>query len=175
MLARRLSFLLYFSLFSVCYAQSFFNNNTGANTTPNHILSPDEYKNMVNTLGKQNQDDLTNTVKQQLATQPKSVAPSVPSPPPVTNQTSTETSVTETPPPQPVTTTPPPPVAPVTTEQPSATPTPSYPTTTTTPPAAPQKTPENQPYTGFVNPNNNTTNQNTNSSSDQSSGWKVQY
>lgn len=112
-------------------------------------MSPDEYKNMVNSLGNQNKDILNKQAAQQYNSQ-KNVQKPVPA---VTTEKPDTTDVNNTPVVQ--------------------TPAPAIPVTTPTSPAQSGTVHTQQPFTGFGNPNNK--DQNNNSPGDKSTGWKIQY
>jgi hypothetical protein len=175
-----------------CNAQSFFNNNTdnittqqNATSAPAPAMSAQEYKNMVKSLGKQNQDELTRSVKEQFskATPPPPTMP-IQTETPETSSSATVNTTTTTPSPPPVTTTPS--VPPTTVAPPPPPPQPQpVPTTTEAPPlqsmptAAPTmpapRAPQNQPYTGFGTPANTKTDQGASPAPEKSTGWNIQY
>ncbi len=178
------------------YAQSFYNTSPQQNASPPpaQSLSDEEYKNMINNQSKQNQQNLSQSAKQQLESQ----APALPVlPPPVTvtptpSAAPAETMTTPTvaaPPVTPPTTITTPPViqsgnrpapsmmhapsqtglAPVDTPVPSA-PLPAPPLTGPSGTSAGSQS-QQQVYTGFGNSDQ----RGAKSSSEKSSGWNIQY
>lgn len=176
------SFILY-SIFSTVTAQTFTNfgnssnsnsNTTSATTTSSKpAMSAEEYKNMVKNLGKQNQDELTKTVKQDFSSQQPA--------PPVTMPAPAAPVISTTPESSPVQKTMPATVAPVMTAPPpepvitAAPPTQTAPAASSVPVApAPAAPAQNQTYTGFGSPDTNKTGTGGDQSK-ESTGWKIQY
>jgi hypothetical protein len=205
-----LSFVLLFFISSTCMAQSFFGSGMQSNTvqtnqvqspgsTSNQIMSSDDYKNLVTSLGKQNQDNLTQTSKAQLDKQAPAIevapttnasganqAPINPGQPPVNaNQVPINNTInsSNTPPNSASSPIQAPNAAaiPTTPIQTQSTPLAAPPTTLTTPnimptPSVPASAPQNQPYTGFGNfGNSNNAGSTTNSSTGNSNGWNIHY
>lgn len=154
-------------------------------------MSAEDYKNMVNTLGQQNQNNLSNQVNQQFGPdKPSSSPPPAPviaqpvSPPPVatTVQPIVQPTVQPTTPPVAIPTPAPPPITPTVepVSPPVAVPVPQpAQAPVTTPTIAP---PQSQSYTGFDSygkPKNTGTSTTPSSGSSsepkKSSGWNIQY
>lgn len=175
-------------------AQNLFNFGATQNTSsqsqsgaPPQVMSPDQFKNTVNTKSQQAKDAVNQQLKQDYNKQPplppsnNVMAPAAASPntTPVPMQNSTSPV-----PPVPVTpVAPPQTAAPSNTYAPSAGPAPNTGPTTVYPQSAPSQplsTPQPQPYTGFGTGNTNTntntnTRSNTNSAPSNSGGWNIKY
>ncbi|MBV9575050.1 MAG: hypothetical protein JO149_00305, partial [Gammaproteobacteria bacterium] len=159
---------------STCYAQSFF----GAAKTPapaapatTKVMSSDDFKSMVNSLGQQNQTALSQQLNQQLSKQPpiQSTTTSV-GENGGTNTNTTASTSSPTPPTGPVNVPPIPSGTPRTTST-AARPMPSAPMMT------PNITPQAPVYTGFGSDNHSPKNASTSPSStgDNSEGFKINY
>jgi hypothetical protein len=200
-----LTLLCFFS--SACLAQSFFLDSSPQNTASqpnrspgtNRVMSADEYKNMVNNLGKQNQDSLTQSAKDELGKQAPPIQPSIqPSQPAVINTPpsgqpsgytsnpsipTTQPSVVAAPP---VTAAPPIMTKPIMTKPPVVAAPPSQPAVTPTAralqqpvqaiaPTQPVNVTPTQTYTGYGDFGKKTDTTNTNSTSGTSNGWNIKY
>lgn len=120
-------------------------------------MTAEEYKNMVNNLGKQNKDSLSKEVSQQYNAQKplQTTAPTVTTDKASANQNNT--SITQSP------------------AQNLGATTPAQPVPTVTPAPQPGSPQTQQAFTGFGNPNEKNSSQNHHSSDDQSGVWKIQY
>ena len=192
----QLSLIFISSFSSFIYAQTFTNFGTTPSAPPannSQPLSADEYKKMVNDLGKQNEKNLSDENNAQIPNKPSS-----PSLPPPTTTAPTENNIVtfehgtpnnpQTPPPPPPTITTSP-NQPVITNTPSTAiptvppPPPSYNVNTSTgispgTPAPNNATPSNQIYTGFGPAPNNKPNTNSSTNPNDNSGsnkWNIQY
>lgn len=179
----RIRLLILFFISSSCLAQSFFGADTSNSyqqptrvqptaPAPNPVMSADEYKSMVNNLGQQNQESLTQAAKARLDKQaPAITPPTMSNPPAMTNPAISSPPLN---PSVPVTMPRPATVQPATI--PSSAPPQQPPTSIISPaPSVPANSPQNQPYTGFGNPGNTKPTTNTNPSTGNSNGWNIRY